>query len=689
MKTLTTILFFLGALICCDAQLPHHSWSYSWGSSAYDVTSVLAVDRDANVYVAGYFKGTVDFDPGPGSATFTTGLGGFINETYVSKFDSSGHFLWVKHIATDVECITRAMVYDPAGFIYISGYYEGQGDFDPGTATHTMTSSSGSDDNFIVKFDLDGNFVWATSIGGSGDEYGKNIALDKDGHVLIAGSFKGTCDFDPGPGQFIISSKAQLADLFVAEYSAGGIFLWAKTFLGSNQGDIFGLGTDHQANVFVTGVFDDRRDFDPGPDSVTVMATGFWDSFLVKLDASGNFQWMHHLGNDSEAWALDLALDKEDNVHVTGYFSGSLDFDPGPESKVLNAILDDGFVWKLDPDGNLIWVAQLGGVSYDEGRSIALDKNGNVYTSGFYAETLDFDPGPGVYNLTSTGNNDKDDAFISKLNKNGEFEWAYTLGGKEDDLSGEARMDSSGNVYITGSFQGKGGFYPEGTAPDSLVSNGSNDIFLTRWNQCLETYEFFGILTCQSYTSPSGHYVWTESGTYLDTIQNVAGCDSIITIELTISDLALTVHQEENTLVGDGAAGQFYWVDCDHNNQIVAQGNVFTPSVNGHYALVGIGFICSDTSACFSFVMTGIGDENGEKKFRVFPNPAHHSFNIDFDQVYPHVDIALLDQFGRKVYGQSFSALKTIPVSVDLPAGLYFLSVGVAGHVELMKVLMQ
>src|SRR4029079_11316425 len=111
--------------------------------------------------------------------------------------------------------------------------------------------------------------------------------------------------------------------------------------------------------------------------------------------------------------------------------------------------------------------------------------------------------------------------------------------------------------------------------------------------------------SCGYYVSPSGQYTWNESGTYLDTILNKEGCDSIITIHLAISDLGLSVSQIGDTLLASGGAKQFYWLDCDHNFELVGDGPEFTPDHNGNYAVGGFGFVCTDTSACFAFVMTG------------------------------------------------------------------------------------
>ena len=142
---------------------------------------------------------------------------------------------------------------------------------------------------------------------------------------------------------------------------------------------------------------------------------------------------------------------------------------------------------------------------------------------------MDFDPGPA--NISSRLRcNDKDDVYIAKLNHDGEFIWAYGLGGLGNDAGTESVIDPFGNIFITGYFEGLGAFAPQGPSPDTLLSSGSTDPFLVKWRQCLETTSEVDAMSGDSYISPSGHHVWNTSGVYQDTLTNLAGCDSILTI---------------------------------------------------------------------------------------------------------------------------------------------------------------
>ena len=133
-----------------------------------------------------------------------------------------------------------------------------------------------------------------------------------------------------------------------------------------------------------------------------------------------------------------IAVDATGNVFTTGYFFSTSDFDPGTGTFNLTSLgLDDIFVSKLDALGNFVWTKQWGGTSAENSYSIAVDASGNVLTTGsFQSSTVDFDPGPGTFNLTSTGNRD---IFVSKLDASGNFVWATSMGG------GGTSVDGSGN----------------------------------------------------------------------------------------------------------------------------------------------------------------------------------------------------------------------------------------------------
>jgi hypothetical protein len=143
----------------------------------------------------GAFFNTVDFDPGTGVANLTAAGQ---SDIFISKLDASGNFLWARRIGGANPDLGQALALDAAGNVYVTGRFEGVVDFDPGAPVINLASSNA--DVFVLKLDAGGNLVWAANVNGSGFDVGNAMAVDADGHVLIAGNFSATADFDPGAG---------------------------------------------------------------------------------------------------------------------------------------------------------------------------------------------------------------------------------------------------------------------------------------------------------------------------------------------------------------------------------------------------------------------------------------------------------------------------------------------------------
>src|SRR5262249_47886409 len=192
----------------------------------------------------------------------------------------------------------------------------------------------------------------------------------------------------------------------------------------------------------VTVVFD----LGPGTSNLTSMG-GSTDMFISKLDSNrGDFVWARSLGGSFIDNGTGIAVDGQGNVYTTGNFSDTVDFDPGPGTFNLTGVVpsNDIFVSKLDPSGNFLWSGSTGGFCNDVDLGIAADGSGNVYTTGFFSDTADFDPGPGTFNLTSASAG-IDDVFVSKLDPSGNFVWARSLGGSGIDDGTGLAVDGQGN----------------------------------------------------------------------------------------------------------------------------------------------------------------------------------------------------------------------------------------------------
>ena len=252
-------------------------------------------------------------------------------------------------------------------------------------------------------------------------------------------------------------------------------FKWAKGMGGTLNDFGSSVRIDGSGNVYSTGGFGGTVDFDPGAGTFNLTATAGFNTFILKLDASGNFVWAKSIGGNSRG--VSLALDASGNIYTTGFIDGTADFDPGTGTFNLTSASSDIFILKLNSSGNFVWAKLIGGTSYDVVASMALDASGNVYTCGAFAGVVDFDPGSGIFNLTSIGTID---IFISKLDASGNFVWAKGIGAALGDNRGSnISVNAAGNVIATGSFKGTVDSDP-GAGVFNLTSAGMSDILILK-----------------------------------------------------------------------------------------------------------------------------------------------------------------------------------------------------------------
>ena len=253
--------------------------------------------------------------------------------------------------------------------------------------------------------------------------------------------------------------------------------MWARRIGGTGTDRGISITTDTLGNVYVTGWFEGAVDFNPGLDSYTLVSIGDMDIFVLKLDVSGNFMWARRMGGTLLDEGVAIATDASGNVIITGFFQGTVDFDPsGGTLNLVSAGGRDIFIQKLNSEGNLIWARRIGGTLRDDGFGIAADASGNVYTTGLFRGTVDFDPGTGFFNLVSLG---ADDIYVLKLDPQGNFLWVGQMGGTQRDEGRAISVDAAGFVYTTGLFQGTADFNP-GTEVFNLISAGADDIFIQK-----------------------------------------------------------------------------------------------------------------------------------------------------------------------------------------------------------------
>ncbi len=438
------IIFWLTLSLALTVSLQAQTfrWVDTFGSGNVDGATGVCADSSGNVYVTGYFEDTVDFDPGQGIFNLTS-LGS--SDVFIQKLDSIGNLIWANSFGGPGSNSGQAVALAPNGDIYTVGYFRDSIDVDPGPGTFILYSN-GWDDIFIQKSDNDGNFLWAKSIGGSDDDLPYGLFVDDQGNIYVTGTFFGSVDFDPGSGNSFLTSNG-FGDIFVLKLDSTGNFVWAENFGDSHTDVGNAIKVDNFGNIYVTGYFYDNVNFDPNG-TYFLNSAGGSDVFVLKLDSTGHLVWANAFGGSSDDKAMDLDLDSLGNVYVAGNFKETIDADPGTGTYTLTSSGSrDIFIQKSDNNGNFVWAKSIGGSSSDSAFSISIDNQNNVYMTGYFNDTVDFDPGNGTANLTSSGD---EDIFILKTESNGNFVWAQSFGGPFIDESNRIFVDAQQNIYTTG-----------------------------------------------------------------------------------------------------------------------------------------------------------------------------------------------------------------------------------------------
>lgn len=302
--------------------------------------------------------------------------------------------------------------------------------------------------------------LWSKRYGNSAVQLASGVAVDPTGAAIVVGDFGGTIDFGGG---FLGASG--VGDGFVAKVDANGKHVWSRRFGGPNDDRAFAVATDAAGNVVVTGVFSGTVDFGGGP----LVASGSWDMFVVKLDATGNHLWSKRFGNDQQQEGKAVAIDAAGNIIVAGMFWGTIDFGGG----AITSTGIDVFVAKLDSAGNHVWSKAYGspGVDGRGARGVAVSASGDVYVTGACAGVMDFGGG-GVAEIGER------DGFLLALDANGLHRWSKRWGSLNAYSSGTSvAVDPTGSVLVTG--------YSEGTidlGTGVLPSKGSMDIVLGKFD---------------------------------------------------------------------------------------------------------------------------------------------------------------------------------------------------------------
>ncbi len=649
------------------AQQPGLNWMKHIGASGEGfVGAAMVIDSNKAVIVAGNFRGTADFDDGPG--VFNMSATGD-QDIFITEYDSAGNFHWAKHIGGLLGDEVKELKLDQKGNILILGMFQGTVDMDPGLGTVNVTAQGS--DAFVTKLDNNGNFIWSKQW----QVYSINtMETDVNNNILLGGDFGGPADFDPGTGIYTMTGGNLYTDLFICKIDENGNFKWAKQMPNQSTGSSqeLTMESDSKGNVFMGGNFTQSLDFDPASGTAILTSNGDNDGFVVKLDSNGIFSWVKQFGGATTDKVWSVELDHNDQLVLTGQYNGTVDFDPGTGVFNLSNATNRGcFIVKLDNAGNLIFAKTFTGEAF--GECVTFDAANNIYISGGFYNTVDFDPGAATHSLTE-GN-----IFITKLNSSGDYVWAVQflnaiVGGYES-IYCKIKVDALKNIYYTGLFPFAVDFDP-GTSTYIVMPYGSTDVPIVKLfgGNCQTPVNNMIIATCNSYVLNGITY--SASGTYNQTLSNASGCDSLISLTLTIlpkpapnlgTDTSLCSNQ--TLQLNPGSFSSYQWSDGSNNSSL----SVNVPGT--YWVTVTNSSNCTARDSITVFPATGCN--NGScvltSETKLFPNPFYKNLIINKNITTCEVKLNLYNAIGQLLIKDYLltDGVNTIDLS-QLPAGVYF-----------------
>lgn len=321
---------------------------------------------------------------------------------------------------------------------------------------------------------------WGVAMGSAASSnVARNLVVDASGNVYTVGYFLNSIDIDPGPGTTTLTSAGG-TDIFLIKYNSSGALVWGYGF-GSTANDYgYGIALDNSGNVVITGSIRGTVDFDPTAGTLTLNSGSIGNDgiFIAKYSSAGVVGNICHVGAANNDIGYGVAVDASNNIYVTGVFNGTVDFDPAGPTQNLTSATPDVFIAKYTFSLIYVWAKSL-----TSNGTWDIGYSIDLDASGnVYAAGIysgTIDLDPGAGTSNFTGVGQRD-MYVCKLDNNGNFLTGFSVGGAQDDYCYDIKVGSS-EFYITGSFQAFPDFNP-GAGTAILPSNGGVDCFVAKYD---------------------------------------------------------------------------------------------------------------------------------------------------------------------------------------------------------------
>lgn len=456
-------------------------WTAEYRGASNCTIHDVEVDTEGNTYAAGSYLGMVDLDPGVEELIFVANGS---HDFFVQKLDVNGNLIWGHSFGgPEFDHVSALELLPDRSGVCITGIFRESVDFDPGDDEFILTSDVDAEftaDSYILKLNLDGEFIWAKSYGGIGGLQSREMAVDDAGNIYTTGTFKAVADFDPSDEVFELTVEHESAG-FVQKLNYLGEFEWAIKLEAITPVVPNGLDVNEAGEVYVSGLHEEPFDADPSGGIEMLAHYGEKDIFVIKFDESGELIWGRSYGGTSSENIADIQLTEGGNLILTGSFALTVDFGTGVGGfeHISNGIMDV-LVLSLNPDGSTEWVSTFESTNIGFGLASAINSLGNIAVVGTLLDTLMVPIDADTVFLISNGSNDN---FFLMLSSTGIPYKAQAFGGTSIDKSSDVAIDQDNQVYIGGHFFETADLDPSADVEYNVTSEGSSDGFVIKLGQ--------------------------------------------------------------------------------------------------------------------------------------------------------------------------------------------------------------
>jgi hypothetical protein len=345
----------------------------------------------------------------------------------------------------------------------------------------------GGRDVLIAKVSASGSCDWAHLVGGSDDDEGRAVAVDADGSIVVAGLFRGTADFDPTGGAAVLISRGG-SDAFVARYTTDGALVGVSQGGGPDDDLFAAVMVQDGGDVTAVGEIRGTTTFGSTVSPLVLISAGGADAVIARYTGLLGLRWAERAGGVGEDRATALTSDPNGNLLVAGTYEGVADLDPGAGAALLQSQgAADVFLARYEPVGGGYdgLLRSIGGLGSEGVTGLARHVSGRIVMTGYFQQTVDFDPGTGAKLVTARGTGGAGDAFVYALSSTGAYAWVVPIGGVVggDGLQSIAyglALDDQATVWSVGRFYGRADFDPSDQATE-LTALGDSDGWLSRY----------------------------------------------------------------------------------------------------------------------------------------------------------------------------------------------------------------